>query len=503
MIGRLLDQRYKVVEMLGQGGFGHTYLAKDTRRPGNPNCVVKQLKPAIGDPDFLKIARRLFNNEAETLEKLGNNDQIPQLLAYFEEGEEFFLVEEFIDGHPLSKELTTGTKLSESQVIEILGDILSILEFVHSNNVIHRDIKPDNLIRRSSDNKLVLVDFGAVKQIKIHSFITQENLNQETVAIGTPGYMPSEQGQGRPRTSSDIYAVGMIGLQALTGVYPTQLPEDPETGEIIWRHLADANNQFAAFLNKMVRHYFKFRYQSATDALQEIRALSNPYRPKALVGKLQQKGHKYIKKVYVHGLSALGSFQGLTKTAYIPTHNTKTSVPTVLLSDLPIENPDVETTIAATFPDKRQNLEKTSLLNISFINKLTPKVSLLIGGSSGAIILTAALASQNYQPQNLSISKLENKTQIIADSQIKQAQIQLKKVIPNKIKRIQFQVNSNCLLVVKPSNLRSTSGRKRTGAVVKAGTKVTITGKTDGGWVEIISPEAGWIWQSRTKNTCQ
>lgn len=171
MIGNLLDQRYQVVEVLGQGGFGHTYTAKDTRRPGNPTCVVKLLKPAISDPDFLQTARRLFNSEAETLEKLGNHDQIPRLLAYFEENEEFYLVQEFIDGHPLSAELAPGQRWDESQVIQLLQEVLSILEFVHSNGVIHRDLKPDNLIRRTSDSKLVLVDFGAVKQVKMQSLV--------------------------------------------------------------------------------------------------------------------------------------------------------------------------------------------------------------------------------------------------------------------------------------------------------------------------------------------
>jgi serine/threonine protein kinase len=109
MLSKLLDQRYQVVKVLGEGGFGHTYIAHDTRRPGNPTCVVKHLKPATSDPDFLQTARRLFNSEAETLEKLGNHDQIPRLLAYFEENEEFYLVEEFIDGHPLSVELPPGS----------------------------------------------------------------------------------------------------------------------------------------------------------------------------------------------------------------------------------------------------------------------------------------------------------------------------------------------------------------------------------------------------------
>ncbi|WP_347566282.1 protein kinase [Scytonema sp. UIC 10036] len=176
MIGRLLDQRYLVVELLGMGGFGHTYIAQDTRRPGNPVCVVKHLKPATDDLEFLQVARRLFRREAETLEKLGNHDQIPRLLAYFEEQQEFFLVQEYIEGHQLATELPLGQRWDESQTIHLLQEVLPILEFLHDNEVIHRDIKPQNIIRRHSDNRLVLVDFGAVKQIQMYSLSIVMNL---------------------------------------------------------------------------------------------------------------------------------------------------------------------------------------------------------------------------------------------------------------------------------------------------------------------------------------
>jgi serine/threonine-protein kinase len=274
MLGKLLDGRYQVVQVLGAGGFGQTYIAKDTRRPGNPTCVVKHLKPASSDPNFLQTARRLFNSEAETLEQLGSHDQIPRLLAYFEDNQEFFLVQEYIQGHPLSAELAPGYQWAEAQVIQMLQEVLSILEFVHNHGVIHRDIKPDNIIRRASDNKLVLVDFGAVKQVRTQ--MAQEQMSA-TVAIGTPGYMPSEQGRGLPRPNSDIYSLGMIGIQALTGKMPLQLQEDAQTGEMLWQHLVSVSPAFAAVLNKMVRYHFKDRYQSATEALQALRQLNNPY----------------------------------------------------------------------------------------------------------------------------------------------------------------------------------------------------------------------------------
>ncbi|MBE9107332.1 serine/threonine protein kinase [Nostoc cf. edaphicum LEGE 07299] len=274
MIGKLLDHRYQVIRVLAMGGFGQTYIAQDTRRPGNPICVVKHLKPGT-DPRVFDTAKRLFNSEAETLEKLGNHDQIPRLLAYFDENQEFYLVQEYIEGHTLAEELIPGKRWSESQVVQLLQEVLEILEFVHHQGVIHRDIKPDNIIRRVSDNKLVLVDFGAVKQLRTQ-LVTVGGQASATVVIGTPGYMPTEQGQGKPRPNSDIYSLGIIAIQALTGLQPTELQEDPETGEIIWRHSVTVNHGLAAVLSKMVRYHFKDRYQNATEALQACKDAINP-----------------------------------------------------------------------------------------------------------------------------------------------------------------------------------------------------------------------------------
>ncbi|GAB4232613.1 MAG: hypothetical protein Kow00121_60750 [Elainellaceae cyanobacterium] len=275
MIGQLLDGRYQVIRTLRGGGFGQTYIAQDTRRPGNPACVVKHLKPATSDPKFLQTARRLFQTEAESLEQLGSHGQIPRLLAFFEQNQEFFLVQEFIDGQPLTLELPEGQRWAEAQVIQMLKEVLGILVFVHGHGVIHRDIKPDNLIRRRSDQRLVLLDFGAVKQIRTQLIMAGQGQISATVAIGTPGYMPTEQGQGKPRPNSDIYALGMIGIQALTGIYPHQLQEDLETGELIWQHLVSVSPGLIAVLEKMTRYHFKDRYQSAVETLQAIEQLGS------------------------------------------------------------------------------------------------------------------------------------------------------------------------------------------------------------------------------------
>lgn len=278
MLGRTLRNRYQIIKFLGQGAFGHTYLAKDLDLPGHPQCVVKHLKPKDPNPDHLLMAKGLFDKEAETLYKLGKlHDQIPSLSAHFEEKGKFDLVQDFIDGHDLTKELILGKKLSESYTIKLLHDILEVLAIVHQQNVIHRDLKPANLMRRE-DGKIILIDFGAVKEIST-MVVNAQGQTRFTVGIGTSGYMPSEQANGKPKLCSDIYAVGMIGIQALTGQPPHTLPEDPQTGEVIWRNQAQVSNYLANVLDKMVRDHFSQRYQNAEQALQAILSLSPPSTP--------------------------------------------------------------------------------------------------------------------------------------------------------------------------------------------------------------------------------
>lgn len=276
MIGQILDGRYRIIDILGAGAFGQTYLAEDTRRPGNPQCVVKQLCPITNGSISLQAAQRLFKREAEILEKLGRHDKIPQLLAFFTEEQRFYLVKEFTPGHPLTQEIVAGGALSEEQVTLMLSEVLEILVFVHGNLVIHRDIKPANLIRRATDNKLVLIDFGSVKEIS--SMISQGQAPW-TIAAGTPAYMPVEQFQGNPQFNSDIYALGTIAVQALTGLPAGDLPklQDPNTAKIVWRHRVQVSPALGAIIDKMVHHHYGGRYQSAEEVLAHLNKLRTPH----------------------------------------------------------------------------------------------------------------------------------------------------------------------------------------------------------------------------------
>ncbi len=270
MLGTKLRDRYYIFKELGVGGFGQTFLAKDYDFPGKPWCVVKQLKPQVNELWMLQTARRLFDQEALVLARIGSHPQIPQLMAHFEENNQFYLVQDFIDGNLLSKEFKEGETWTQQDAIAFLQDILWVLKFIHDNHVIHRDLKPENIIRRHSDQKLVLIDFGSVKKVATLREEESEENTGFTVAIGTPSYMPLEQQGGKPYYNSDIYALGKIILKGLSGVSLKHLSEDPITGELSWRHLVDIDNDFAQVLSRMVRISPRDRYQTVTEIISDL-----------------------------------------------------------------------------------------------------------------------------------------------------------------------------------------------------------------------------------------
>jgi CHASE2 domain-containing sensor protein/tRNA A-37 threonylcarbamoyl transferase component Bud32 len=273
MLGTLCGGRYTIIRTIGAGGFGQTYLAEDAQHPQKRQCVIKQLHPSTQDAKMLEVARRLFDTEARTLGRLGEHDQIPELYDFFEDSQEFYLVQEFIEGVSLADEISPDAPFTENEAIALLEDVLGILDFVHSRHVIHRDIKPGNLIRRKQDGKIVLIDFGAVKEITTQ-FADESARSSFTVGIGTQGYTPPEQLAGKPRYSSDIYALGMTIIHALTGLSPSQLPIDPKTSELAWRHQAVVSPAFALILDRMVRFHFSQRYVSVRDIQRSLQQMA-------------------------------------------------------------------------------------------------------------------------------------------------------------------------------------------------------------------------------------
>ncbi|CAN1213596.1 Protein kinase domain-containing protein [Tumidithrix helvetica PCC 7403] len=291
----ILAGRYQIISPLGGGGFGQTFLAKDNQLPGDPFCVVKQLKPKFENPQDLEIAKRLFEREAKMLHHLGGHDQIPRLFAHFEQDGEFYLVQEFVEGQALSNEIIEGKQWSQAEVIAFLHDSLQVLAFVHSSQVIHRDIKPANLMRRSRDRKIILIDFGAVKALgtKGTPRASNEQTSTHTVVIGSLGYMPNEQLAGNPQFSSDIYAIGMVCLQALTGLKDClKIPKDSRTSELIWQDLVHSiSPQLTAIIDKMVRYDYRQRFENAIVALNALSGIFANCNKTTVITNLERTQH--------------------------------------------------------------------------------------------------------------------------------------------------------------------------------------------------------------------
>ncbi|MBW4473154.1 MAG: protein kinase [Stenomitos rutilans HA7619-LM2] len=276
-LDRLLDGRYQVIQVLATGRWGHTYLAQDTRRPSQPECVIQHVLPVDHDSAYQAALRQVFVREAATLERLGGHEHLPALLACFEDEQGFHLVQEFVSGTALSVELGSQP-WQEDRVVQLLLECLEVLAVVHGDCCRHGDVRPDNVIRRSQDGALILTNFGTVRDSHL-SLMTLQGQAAPSMVPNLEGYQPPEQVQGLPCLASDIYAVGLIGIQALTGISPVQLSRDPVTGEITWQPFGQTagstlRHGLVAVLSRMVRADHTQRYPSAKEALQALRQLA-------------------------------------------------------------------------------------------------------------------------------------------------------------------------------------------------------------------------------------
>ncbi|MCC0178730.1 serine/threonine protein kinase [Waterburya agarophytonicola K14] len=279
LIGTILKGKYRIDELLAEGGQGKIYYATDLSAGIDRQYIVKQFTPNYDNDFLLNVGTRFFNQESEILQKLGRHSQIPQIFDHFEADKKFYLVQEFIEGNNLETEFASKKQLTEMELFPILKDILDVLNFVHQNNYIHRDIKPSNLIRNKYDQKIYLIDFGAVKEKIKRENIGNQGESKSTVVIGTEGYMPNEQKLSRPKFCSDIYAAGMVAINALTGVDPQQIFKDEKFNPIWQHHLpADSkkyNPNLLRIIDKMVRGSCQERYQSVTEILGDWQKLND------------------------------------------------------------------------------------------------------------------------------------------------------------------------------------------------------------------------------------
>ncbi len=271
----LLRERYRAVKPLGRGGFGRTFLALDEDKPSKPRCAIKQFFPLSQGTSSAEKAAELFNREAARLDELGKHPQIPELLAHFQQERYQYLVQEFIEGQNLEQELARNGAFSESQIRSLLNDLLPVLQFVHSRSVIHRDIKPPNIIRRRSSTtpisysyptltgELVLVDFGAAKVV--------ESAFQTGTVIGSPEFVAPEQIRGQAVFASDLYSLGVTCIYLLTQVSPFDL-FDINQDIWVWRDFlkVPVDPELSRILDKMLAPSLSRRYKSVAEVIQDL-----------------------------------------------------------------------------------------------------------------------------------------------------------------------------------------------------------------------------------------
>lgn len=260
----LLQQRYRVIKLLGQGGFSKTFLAVDESQYPLCSCVIKQFWPQNQAPEALAKAKALFKQEALWLEKLGKHPQIPALLAHFEQDQCLYLVQELIDGTNLAT-MVEHSALSEAQIWQLLNDLLPVLKFIHDCKVIHRDIKPENIILRTSDAQFVLVDFGSAK------LVTEIDQYTTGTSIGSPEYVAPEQARGKAVFASDLYSLGVTCIYSLTQISPFDLFDVTNDCWAWQQYLTKGvSDRLSQILDKLLQNAVNQRFQSADEVMQAI-----------------------------------------------------------------------------------------------------------------------------------------------------------------------------------------------------------------------------------------
>ena len=266
--GNLLGGRFRVVQTIADDTYTQTYLVEDTVAAEMPRWIAKSFCLINKTNLQLDWARSLFRNEVPKLQQLSDrSNNFPKITTYFEQEEEFYIVEEAIDGTRLSAEIATGKLYSEAEVIQFLRELLTNLNIAHSSNMVHGDINPRNLIRRKSNNgadhHFVLTNFAVLKGI-------YATAAQNGVVLGTPSYMPFEQALGQFTPSCDIYALGLTAIQLLTGLHPSQLVRREDLNLLDWQMGSAISSELATILNRMVKHHPEDRYQTAQEVLYDL-----------------------------------------------------------------------------------------------------------------------------------------------------------------------------------------------------------------------------------------
>ena len=303
-IRQIVGGRYLITRYLGGKRGIETYLADNLRRQYQSPCLVKQIElPCVNNDRKVRLERR-FAEELSILERLGYHEQIPQLWDHFEENDEFYLVQAYFQGDNLAQKIAKED-LSTTQIMQILVSALSVLRFIHQNRIIHRNIKPSNLLINDKNHQVILTDFGILADIKsLPQGTSEQGIDQDQ-----QNYWSPEQIAGRPTISSDIYALGMTTIEALTKVKPATFDRNQQTGKLLWSQDINLDRRLIKILDRMVQPDLGQRYQSADKVLHDLQKINDfsDTQPKQTV----QMGVKSVKRSARPRLGALPFLIGL------------------------------------------------------------------------------------------------------------------------------------------------------------------------------------------------
>ncbi|MDJ0706581.1 MAG: serine/threonine-protein kinase, partial [Leptolyngbyaceae cyanobacterium MO_188.B28] len=259
-----LGDRYQAIHPLGQGQPSKTFMGLDRQKIVNSHCLIKVFPPQGKNRYAIEQAMERVRNKVIRFDAVAKHPQIPDLFAYFERGRTQYLVQAFIAGQSSAQQLQEKGVFSQAQICELLANILPLLQFLQDHRIIHRDIKPQNLIRRPGETDWMLVDFGVSKQA------SQTRLTQTGTLVGSAEYAAPEQLVGKATFSSDLYSLGVTCIHLLTGLSPFEL-FDGATGKWYWRSVVtDVSDDLTTFLNRLLNASAKNRYPSATEALTDL-----------------------------------------------------------------------------------------------------------------------------------------------------------------------------------------------------------------------------------------
>jgi eukaryotic-like serine/threonine-protein kinase len=317
-MSNILHAHYKIIKVLGLGKSGITYLAEDLDLINSPLYVIKEIQYVNNDGSIPRLIEELFESQGSIAYRVGQHPQIPTLVAKFEENGNRYLVREYIDGESIDRELTPGSIWTQTQVFDFLIDLVGALSFIHSFKYIHQDINPHNIIRSHDDGRFKLIGFSSIKDL---GNTWQDLPNNHLLDLENSSYIPYEQAQNVPQFNSDIYAVGAIAIQALTGKFP--LDRDPDSYEFKWQDQIKIDNKLAKIIDRMVRPDYRNRYQSAVEVLEDLQSFALSQLPNHKSYRLQP----YL--IFASAICTLLIGFGAAKLLSASTNQTQLSLPKI------------------------------------------------------------------------------------------------------------------------------------------------------------------------------